>query len=114
MFAYCANNPINRVDPSGRFWSTVFFIVVAAVCAGTLSGCSSSGTLASAPDLDITTAPAKTYNCYGNAIKKQILANPSGYEPGDSSRKTYNAVVNDLGKNNVRELGSINDPIEYE
>ncbi len=119
MFAYCGNNPVNRVDPTGEVWWVVAVVAVVIVaCTVVMSSCSSKSssnsatqTLANAPDLDIDTATSGSYNCYGNGIGKQIIADPSGYTIGDSTRKTFKAVKNDLGADNVRELSSINDPI---
>ena len=119
MFAYCGNNPVNRKDPTGQFWITALIVTaVVAVCTVTLSGCSSQSApssprsdLANAPDLDVSTASPGSYNCYGNGIGKQICADPTGYIRGDSTRETFEAVKNDLGSNNVRELTSISDPI---
>jgi len=101
-----------RADPSGEFW----WIIPALVIPILLTGCSSESDspredLADAPDLDVSTAAPSTYNCYGNAIGKQIVTNPTGYQKGDSTQKTFEAVINDLGKDNVRRLNSINDPI---
>lgn len=31
MFAYCGNNPVMRVDPSGQFWVGVLFIVATSI-----------------------------------------------------------------------------------
>ena len=31
LFAYCDNNPVNRVDKSGNFWDTVFDVISLAV-----------------------------------------------------------------------------------
>ena len=31
MFAYCGNNPVNRVDPTGQFWSEIFEFAKTAV-----------------------------------------------------------------------------------
>ena len=119
MFVYCGNNPVNRKDPTGRFWITAIIVTaVVAVCTLGLSGCSapsapsvSRSDLANAPDLDISTASPSSYNCYGNGIRKQINTNPTGYTRGDSTRKTFESVKKDLGSNNVRELTSINDPV---
>ena len=41
MFAYCENNPVNRIDPNGKFWGIVVGIICTAVLAITLTGCSS-------------------------------------------------------------------------
>ena len=40
MYAYCGNNPVNRVDPEGEFWiELVVLAVIVVTCAVTLSGC---------------------------------------------------------------------------
>ena len=112
MFAYCGNNPINRIDASGEWW--IFAAIVTIFCVVTLSSCSSDEPrkdLANASDLDVFTAGSLTYNCYGNAIGKKIVTNPTGYQKGDSTRETFEAVKNDLGRDNVRELDSIDAPI---
>ena len=115
MFAYCGNNPVMRVDRNGEGW--ILAVILIGVIALTLASCSSSSNtsprydLANAPDLDVSTASPGSYNCYGNAIGKQIATNPTGYQRGDSTRKVFEAVKNDLGSDNVRELSSINDPI---
>ena len=119
MYAYCGNNPVMRVDHTGEVWWVVAAVAVVIVaCTVVLSSCSSNSSsnsaisnLANAPDLDIDTATSNSYNCYGNGIGKQIIANPSGYTKGDSTRETFEAVKKDLGADNVRELSSINDPI---
>ena len=112
LFAYCGNDPVNRIDPTGEFWFTALLVTaVISICTLSLSGCSETpaprSDLATAPNLDIQTASPNSYNCYGNGIGKQIVADPSGYEIGDSTRKTFEAVKKDLGANNVRELESI-------
>ena len=112
-----------RVDKTGQFWG---LFTLGAVIVGSLllSGCSAEPAqppnprkdLATAPNLDVDTAPPNSYNCYGNGIGKRIVANPTGYKPGDSTRKTFEAVKNDLGRENVRELTAFNDyvsPYEF-
>ena len=118
MFAYCGNNPVMRVDPNGEGWiSFVVLVIVVIIVTATTTSCSSATQnstredLTDAPDLDISSSPNSSYNCYGNAIGKEIVTNPSGYDTGDSTRETFEAVKNDLGSDNVRELSSINDPI---
>ena len=116
MFAYCGNNPVNFVDTSGQFFLTALIVTaVVATCAIVLTGCSAAkprGDLAAAPNLNTDTAPPKSYNCYGNGIGKQINTDPSGYNVGDSTAKTFEAVKKDLGgSKNVRKLDSINSPV---
>ena len=58
MFAYCGNNPVNRVDSTGREWFTIMLVVaVVAVFAVTLSSCSTS------------TPYSGSANCYAYALK---------------------------------------------
>ena len=110
MYAYCGNNPVMRTDPSGRFWGMFFLLVVAVTAIVTgLTGCSSSPSTAS--NLNRSTAAPGTYNCYGNAIGKQVAQNPSGYKVGDSTAKTFEGVKKDVGAKNVRKLNSSKDPI---
>lgn len=122
MFAYCGNNPVTRIDVAGELFGLIIAAVVAVVAVATLTSCSSKADspsksdeprkdLADAPDLNVDTASPDSYNCYGNGIGKQIIADPTGYVTGDSTRKTFEAVKKDLGINNVRELSSIDDPI---
>jgi len=42
MFAYCGNNPVNRVDPSGQLWFLIVLVVVVIVAPATLTSCSPS------------------------------------------------------------------------
>ena len=121
MFAYCNNNPVMLTDPAGDFPIHILVVIaVVAVLSVTLTSCSDSepppaesprSDLANAPDLDINTAAPLSYNCYGNAIGKQVNTLPSGYTRGDSDA-VFEAVVRDLGAENVRELKSIDDPLE--
>lgn len=120
MFAYCGNDPVNNIDPSGQCWLTALIVavVVVVVCTVCLTGCSSQSKsprsdLANAPDLDINSASNGSYNCYGNAIKKQIVTNPTGYKKGDSVETTFSAVQEDLGgEHNCRRLDSFDSPVE--
>ena len=120
MFAYCGNNPVSRMDSEGQFWlGAILITLFVAGCATGLSGCSSKTTsaprsdLSKAPKLNVSTAPPTTYNCYGNGIGKQIRTNPTGYRPGDSTAKTFEAVKKDLGgSKNVRKLKSVDSPLE--
>ncbi len=105
MFAYCANNPINRMDPSGRFWCTVFFVVIVAVCAGTLSGCSKPPTSdigAAKPYVEVPgSEDPNSPNCYAYAI-----GSPKNEQPGETSGrkpKKWNDVY-DVGKSVEADL----------
>ena len=52
----------------------------------------------------LSIAKSESYNCYGNAIGKQIVTDPSNYRVGDDVEKTFLAVQSDLGgeKNCIR------------
>ena len=108
MFAYCGNNPICRTDSSGESWFVA--LIVIGVCALTLSGCSAPE-IRDTPDLDIDIAPVTSYNCFGNGIMKEVVANPPGYTRGDSVQKTYDAVVSVVGDDNIRLLTGIDDVV---
>ena len=59
MFAYCGNNPVNRIDSTGQFWFTSIIIAaVALVCATVLSSCQESE-----PE-----PYSKNANCYAYAM----------------------------------------------
>jgi len=113
MFAYCLNNPVNMMDSTGEF--SIGIAVKRAVLELAAAARSFTGEpnpdLVNAPDLDIDTATEDSYNCYGNALGKQTVTDPVGYNHGDSTRETFELVVRDLGKENIRELDSINSPI---
>ena len=111
LFVYCVNNPINRTDSEGNV-SIINILIIVTIVVGVVCIASYMAPLAHKPDLDVNKANPRKYNCYGNAIKKRVRTNPTGYQPGDSTRKTFEAVRNDLGADNVRELTSIDDPIE--
>ena len=122
MFAYCLNNPANYADPTGCFGLGILIPVIVCLLP-LLSGCLATdygprGDLVEASSLlgksaeELSALDRCSYNCYGNAIGKQVYADPTGYHPGDSTRDTFNAVVNDLGGSAyIRELTSIDDPI---
>ena len=121
MYAYCNNNPVNYSDPTGQFWGAVLLGVL---IVGTLVGClpnspnsknssrnSSSSAreqyrdyLRNAPNLDRNTASTSSYNCYGNALGKEIFSSPGGYYEGASVEEIYEMVVFDVGAENVRRL----------
>ena len=106
LYTYCGNNAINRLDSTGKAWRLAILLLSTLL----LTGCSLQ-TLASANDLDIATADPSTYNCYGNALGKQIVANPTGYVRGEPTRTTFERVKDDVGEDFVRELEAIDSPI---
>ena len=117
MFAYCGNNPVCRKDVAGTSWIGALVILgVTLVCSFLFSSCTytqedHNAQLAGAPDLDTEIAPNESYNCYGNAIGKQIEISPFGVSQGDSAETVFAAVQGDLGESNVTRLNSINDTI---
>ena len=67
--------------------------------------------LVTAPGLNIQYANPLSYNCYGNALQKRIIADPTGYTRGDSTQDTFAAIQNDIGHDNIRLLKSISEPV---
>ena len=117
MFAYCNNNAVMHTDSAGNFPGIGIGIGVGVGIAIMLllTGCSAAprNDLVQAPDLDITTASNESYNCYGNAIGKQIVADPTGYYWGMSEAEVFKAVQKDLGgEKNCVPLDSINSPVK--
>jgi len=111
MFAYCNNCPVAFTDETGHMagienWNTL-------MSDGTTNsyytrtmkpGPSPRKVLKLAMDLDITTAYNQSYNCYGAAIGKRIVATPKGYIEGMSAEEVFSLVQKDLGgeKNCIR------------
>ena len=65
MFAYCGNNPVNCVDPSGNSWLAL--IIAAVVGCIILTGCTETGPYSGAA------------NCYAYAMNQEY--DPSTNEP---------------------------------
>lgn len=60
MFAYCFNNPVNRVDYTGKWWVTAIVATVVIIgCAFGLTGCAPD--VQDAPNLDIENTPPIIY-----------------------------------------------------
>lgn len=109
MFAYCENNPINRIDTNGQFWGLVVAgVALAGVLALTLSGCSakksapSSNTGSAKPYVNMKgSSNSNSPNCYAYAIgssKNEQPGKRSGRKP-----KKYNNVY-DVGKSVTADL----------
>ena len=102
LFAYCGNNPVNRVDPSGQFWiSTIIkaaLVVVAVVAAVAKVVCTVKEIkrvqkeLDSLPEptADITESFRKTLKTNANTVKK-TTKNEGIIESG---KQFYNKVRN--------------------
>ena len=106
MFTYCGNNPVNRKDPTGKFWITALMVAaVVVVCTVILSGCSEQPTSdvgAAQPYVDIPGSDDPTSpNCYAYAI-----GSPVNEQPGGTSGRipTNWNDVNDVGKSVEADL----------
>ncbi|MEQ2440564.1 RHS repeat-associated core domain-containing protein [Solibaculum intestinale] len=110
MFAYCANNPINRSDLNGQFWGLVIGITFVVGLVASLSGCSSqpaptSNTGAAQPYVNMPGSSDKNSpNCYAYAIGSPVNEQPGG-RSGKSPTKWND--VNDVGKSVEADLKSM-------
>ena len=69
MFAYCGNNPVNRVDPTGQFWITSLIVTaVAVVCTVALSSCSAQPTSDVGAASPYSPSNSTDYNCHAYAL----------------------------------------------
>ena len=74
MFAYCENNPVNRLDKTGNDWiSAIVIVLVVAACAVMFDKCSKS--------VDNTPYSGQA-NCYAYAMKFEV--DPRSGEPFES------------------------------
>ena len=82
MFTYCGNNPVNRKDPTGKFWITALMVTaVVVVCTVILSGCSEQPSLPP----NYVQEDSTNQNCYSYAFGLPHSANPGDYSvSGDS------------------------------
>ena len=106
MYAYCGNNPVNRIDSEGEFWIAVLiFTSIATVCSVALSGCSARPTSdvgAAQPYVNMQGSDDPTSpNCYAYAI-----GSPYNEQPGATSGRfpTKWNDVNDVGKSVEADL----------
>lgn len=51
------------------------------------------------------------YRCYGFVLGVKSEASPSGWKKGASVKQVYQGVVEDVGENNIRRLGSALDTV---
>ena len=87
MFAYCGNNPVNRVDPTGQFWLTALVVItVAVVSTVALSGCSAQPPT----PFNYVQENSINHNCYSYAFNLPHSANPGDYSASDNSEYMFN------------------------
>lgn len=107
MFAYCGNNPVNRMDHSGRFWISALIVTAIVVCTVALSGCSSkpaptSNYGAAQPFVNMPgSSDRNSPNCYAYAIGSSVNEQPGG--KSGRTPKRWNDV-NDVGKSVEADL----------
>lgn len=96
MYAYCGNNPVARVDPSGRIWSLVILVAL-------VGGC-----------VFLTGDEDQTPNYEAEAHSRYNESNVSVYERGDDSapRKEVNVEFYHPGGDENRTNISIDKSLE--
>jgi len=131
MFAYCGNNPITFVDPTGNipwFIPLVPFILIPLLLSGCSNENNSTGTATVPADAPSDYVPSNNMgqNCYGYAFGIDGSKNPGGYSSRTGISGIYgedgNTVVPkpkdvvDLVLRDMEALGKsvryINDPSE--
>ena len=105
-YAYCGNNPITRVDPSGSFWLTTLIVTLAIVIGTSLTGCSSTTSVGDAPNyVEVGGGSRDTAsNCYAFAIGMY----DKSYDPGYFSSPPENYTVDAVAEaviNDMHEIG---------
>ena len=112
MFAYCENNPVNRIDPNGKFWGIVVGIICTAVLAITLTGCSSKKTSnvgAAKPYTHVSGSNDRNSpNCYAYAIGSSKNEQPGAR--GNRVPSRWNDVY-DVAKSVESDFKSMNRSI---
>lgn len=104
MYAYCGNNPVMRMDPTGDFWIAALIVTAVVVCTSFL-GCSvfpTSNVGAAKPYVDMSGSNDEAApNCYSYAI-----GSPVNEQPGETSGRipTNWNDVNDVGKSVEADL----------
>ena len=104
MYAYCGNNPVMRMDPTGDFWIAALIVTAVVVCTSFLE-CSvfpTSNVGAAKPYVDMSGSNDEAApNCYSYAI-----GSPVNEQPGETSGRipTNWNDVNDVGKSVEADL----------
>ena len=124
MFAYCGNDPINHIDPTGDLWRVIIPIIIGLI--PTLSGCSSPND--DAPE-GYVQENSKYQNCYSYAFGLSEGGypgmysipddSPYDYMLGDPNRETYiytpeeitNYVLRDMAELGIA-VRKVNSPSE--
>ena len=112
MYAYCGNNPVNRVDPEGKSWIAVAIVVV--LCALFLTGCQDSQYGAAAP---FTESNSTTQNCLAYALGEDEWMYVGG-SPGAVGNYDVDHVagmlMDDMTESgrSIRPIDSYDSPIE--
>ena len=81
MFAYCDNNPVMRMDPSGEFWGAVAIIAVVGFVVASSAGCSANPSKPS----NYVENRSTDQNCYSYAFNLPQTANPGDYSVNKSN-----------------------------
>ena len=68
MFAYCENNPVNRIDPNGKSWIALGLVLMVGIIL--LVGCEDN------PPADYVEENSPDQNCYSYAFDLPHAANP--------------------------------------
>jgi hypothetical protein len=92
MFAYCVNNPINHVDPTGEFSWLVLGIIVCAGVIGAISGYSSDEKLSPAAQEKI---PSTNNLKHPSEITEEDILQPKSEESKEltTGDRAYNAFL---------------------
>ena len=118
LFAYCGNNPVNRVDPNGHFWLTALLVsAVIVACCLFLSGCSATPSTnygAASPYIE---SDSTDYNCYAYALGEKEWKYVGGSSDAVSNYDVDNVaqmVLTDAENDGrvMRPIESFDSPIE--
>ena len=115
MFAYCGNNPINRIDTSGMIWGWIAVGIVVTVCAVAITSCGNQNTISAPPDY--VQENSIYHNCYSYAFHLPQAAYPGMYSisegdssfVGDGSKAIYNPE--EIAQYVERDMNALGIPI---